>query len=76
MLRSSRVVDSIVLLIPLGLWRNAKFLENDLVSGSGQFLDTLPEKDHHQSQAHGTSHRLTSIHTFEVESDIRRSMYF
>ena len=56
--------------------RNAKFLENDLVSGNGQFLDTLPEKDHHQSQAHGTSHRLTSIHTYEVENDIRRSMYF
>ena len=52
--------------------RNVKFLENDLVSGSGQFHDTLSEKDHHQSQAPGPSHRLIALHTHEVESGIRQ----
>ena len=28
--------------------RNAKFLENDLVSGSGQFIDNLPERDYYE----------------------------
>ena len=51
--------------------RNAKFLENDLVSGNGKFSDTF-EKDHHQSQAPGPSHRLTVINTYEVESGIRQ----
>ena len=51
--------------------RNAKFLENDLVSGSGQFHDTLSEKNYHQSQVPGISYRLTVIHTHEVESGIR-----
>ena len=52
--------------------RNAKFLENDLVSGSGQFHDTLFERDHYQGQVLGPSHRLTDIHTQEVETDIRQ----
>ena len=46
--------------------RNMKFLENDLVSGSGQFHDTLFERDHYQGQDLGPSHRLTVIHTHEV----------
>ena len=54
--------------------RNKKFLDNDLVSESGQFPDTLSEKDHHQSEAPGPSHRLTVIHTHEVESGIRQSI--
>ena len=54
--------------------RNKKFLDNDLVSGSGQFPDTLFEKDHHQSEAPSPSHRLTVIHTHEVESGIRQSI--
>ena len=33
--------------------RNAKFLENDLISGSDQSLDFIPEKDH--SEAPSTS---------------------
>ena len=52
--------------------RNTKFLENDLVSGNGQFQDNFSEKDHHQSQAPGLSHRLNVIHTHEVESGIRQ----
>ena len=32
----------------IGESRNAKFLENDLVSRSGQFHDTLSERDHYQ----------------------------
>ena len=52
--------------------RNEKFHENNLVSKSSQFHDTLSEKDHHQSQGPGLSHRLTIIHTHEVESGIRQ----
>ena len=52
--------------------RNAKFLENDLVSGSGQFHDNLFERDHYQGQDLGPSHRLTIIHTHRVESGIRQ----
>ena len=37
--------------------RNVKFLENDLVNGSGQFHDTLSERDHYQGQDPGPSHR-------------------
>ena len=48
--------------------RNAKFLENDLVSGSGQFHDTLFERDHNQGQDLGPSHRLTIIHTYDNQS--------
>ena len=51
--------------------RDTKFLKNDLVSGNGQFHDTLREKDHHQSQAPGPSHRLIVIYTHEVERGIR-----
>ena len=51
--------------------RYAKFLENDLVSGSGQFHDTLFERDHYQGQDPGPSHRLTVIRTHEVETGIR-----
>ena len=51
--------------------RNAKFLENDLVSGSGQFHDTLSERDHYQGQDPSPSHRLIFIHTHEVEMGIR-----
>ena len=52
--------------------RNAKFLENNLVSGSGQFHDTLSERDHNQGQDPGPSHRLTIIRTHEVETGIRQ----
>ena len=49
--------------------RNAKFLENDLVSRSSQFHNTLSKKYHHQSQAPGLSHKFT-VRTHEVESGI------
>ena len=52
--------------------RKENFLKNDLVSGSGQFHDTLFEKNHHQSQALGLTHRLTVTHTHAVESGIRQ----
>ena len=52
--------------------RNAKFLENDLVSGSGQFHDNLSERDHYQGQALGPSQKLFVIHTHEVENGIRQ----
>ena len=52
--------------------RNAKFLENDLVDGSGQIHDTLFERDHYQAQTSGSSHKLIVIHTHEVEMGIRQ----
>ena len=56
--------------------RNEKFLENDLVSGSGQFHENLSERDHYQGQAPGPSHRLFVIHTHEVESGIRQTIIY
>ena len=47
-----------------------KFLE-DLIDGSGQFHDTLFERDHYQGQTSSSSHRLVVIHTYEVETGIR-----
>ena len=52
--------------------RNAKFLENNLVSGSDQFHDTLSKRDHNQGQDPGPSHRLTIIRTHDVETGIRQ----
>ena len=52
--------------------RNAKFLENDLVNGSGQFHDNLSERYHYQGQAPNPIHRLFVIHTCEVETSIRQ----
>ena len=49
-----------------------KFLENDLISGSGQIRDTLSERDHYQGHTSGSSHRLTFKHTHEVETGIRQ----
>ena len=52
--------------------RNTKFIENDLIGGSGQFHDILFEIDHYQGQTSSSSHRLTVIHTYEVETGIRQ----
>ena len=52
--------------------RNAKFLENDLIGESGQIHDTLSERDHYQAQTSSSSHKLTVIHTHEVETGIRQ----
>ena len=43
-----------------------KFLENDLIGGSGQIHDTLSERDHYQGQTPGSSNRPTIIHTYEA----------
>ena len=52
--------------------RNTKFHENDLISGSCQFHDTLSKRDHYQGQTFGSTHRLAVIHTHEVEMGIRQ----
>ena len=52
--------------------RNTKFLENDLISGSGQIHHTLFEREHYQGQTSSSSHRLAAIHTHEVETGIRQ----
>ena len=52
--------------------RNTKFLENDLINGSGQIHETLSKRDHYQGQTSGSSHRMTIIHTHEVETGIRQ----
>ena len=52
--------------------RNVKFLKNDLVSRSGQFRDTMFERDHYQGQDPGLTHRLIVIHTHEVETSLRQ----
>ena len=42
--------------------RNAKFLENDLISGSDRFQDIVSEKDHIDAQPSTSSDRLIIIH--------------
>ena len=42
--------------------RNAKFLENDLISGSDQFQDIVSGKDHIDAQPSTSSDRLIVIH--------------
>ena len=55
--------------------RNAKFLENDLISGSGQFQDiTSKKKDHYEAQPFGSSDRLIVIHTPQVQMGVRQPM--
>ena len=56
--------------------RNAKFLENDLISGSGQFQDIDSKKDHYEAQPFGLNDRLVVIHTPQVdhEATLRRSI--
>ncbi|RVW75565.1 Retrovirus-related Pol polyprotein from transposon TNT 1-94 [Vitis vinifera] len=48
---STRIVES----------RNAKFLENDLISGSDRFQDIVSEKDHIDAQPSTSSDRLIVI---------------
>ena len=42
--------------------RNAKFLENDLISGSDRFQDIVYEKDHIDAQPSTSSDKLIVIH--------------
>jgi hypothetical protein len=50
---STRIVES----------RNAKFLENDLNSGSDQTRNIVSEKDHSKSQPSTPSDRLVIVHS-------------
>ena len=52
--------------------RNAKFLENDLISGSDQFQDIVSKKDHYEGQPSGSSDRLIFIHTPQVQPSVRQ----
>ena len=52
--------------------RNAKFLENDLISGSGRFQDIVSEKDHYEAQPSGSRDRLIVIHTLQVQPSVRQ----
>ena len=42
--------------------RNAKFLENDLISGSDLTRNIVSEKDHSESQPSTSSDRLVIVH--------------
>jgi len=61
---STRIVES----------RNAKFLENDLISGSDQFQDIAFEKDHYEAQPSSLSDKLVFIHTPQVQKGVRQPM--
>ena len=52
--------------------RNAKFLENDFISGSYQFQDIVYEKYHCEGQPSGSIDRLIVIHTPQVQSSVRQ----
>ena len=52
--------------------RNAKFLENDFISGSDKFQDIVYEKDHYEGQSSGSSDRLIVIHTPQAQPSVRQ----
>ena len=49
---STRIVES----------RNAKFLENDMISGRDRFRDLIPVHDHIETQTSTSYDRLVIIH--------------
>ena len=52
--------------------RNAKFLENDLISGSDQSLDFIPEKDHSEAPS-TSSERLVIMHNIpQIQMDVEQ----
>ena len=60
---STRIVES----------RNAKFLENDLISGSDQTRNIISEKDHSESQPSTSSDRLVIVHsTPQVQTGVEQ----
>ena len=60
---STRIVES----------RNAKFLENDLISGSDLSHNIVSEKDHINSQLSTSSDRLIVIHnTPQIQTSVRQ----
>jgi len=52
--------------------RNAKFLENDLISGSDQFQNISSEMDHYEAKPSGTGNRLVVIPTPQVKMGVRQ----
>ena len=53
--------------------RNAKFLENDLISGSDQTRNIVSEKDHSESQPSTSSDRLVVVHsTPQVQTGVEQ----
>ena len=42
--------------------RNAKFLENDLISGSDHIRNNIPEHDHAEFQPPTSNNRLVIVH--------------
>ena len=52
--------------------RNAKFLENDLISGSDQFQNISSERDHYEAEPSRTSNRLVVIPTPQVKMGVRQ----
>ena len=53
--------------------RNAKFLENDLISGSDQTRNIVSEKDHSESQPSTSSDRLVIIYsTPQVQTGVEQ----
>ncbi|MCY6488075.1 hypothetical protein OYG14_11125, partial [Actinobacillus pleuropneumoniae] len=53
--------------------RNAKFLENDLISGSDQTRKIVSEKDHSESQPSTSSDKLVIIHsTPQVQTGVEQ----
>uniref|UniRef100_A0A2N9I4A8 Retrovirus-related Pol polyprotein from transposon TNT 1-94 n=1 Tax=Fagus sylvatica TaxID=28930 RepID=A0A2N9I4A8_FAGSY len=60
---STRIVES----------RNAKFLENDLISGSDQTRNIVSEKDHSESQPSTSSDRLVIVYsTPQVQTGVEQ----
>ena len=60
---STRIVES----------RNAKFLENDLISGSNQTRNIVSEKDHSESQPSTSSERLVIGHSMpQVQTGVEQ----
>uniref|UniRef100_A0A803M3U8 Retrovirus-related Pol polyprotein from transposon TNT 1-94 n=1 Tax=Chenopodium quinoa TaxID=63459 RepID=A0A803M3U8_CHEQI len=57
---STRIVES----------RNAKFLENDLVSGSDQFRDNVSEKDHVEVSPINSSDQMVIVHVPQVQPGV------
>ena len=54
--------------------RNAKFIENDLISGSDQLRDLGFEIDYIESQPSTSNERLVVIHTPQVQRDDEQHM--
>ena len=59
---STRIVES----------RNAKFLEDHLISGSDQLHDSISVFDHNEAQPSSSSDRLIVIHTPQAQSCVRQ----